>query len=473
MDNKYSACTSFLAGNRATADGSTIIARNEDSKPSWPKHFKVQSHESIEDNHFKSNENNFEMNLSSIRAKYTSTPEWTDEFGLFEEDGINEYGVAMSATESAYTNPRVLSFDPLETDSGIGEEAMITVVLPYVKTARDAVIYLGKIIEQHGTSETNGILFSDKDEVWYMETAGGHQWVAQRIPDDSYAIVSNQLSIQEIDFNDSNSFLFKDDIKEFVENNHLNPDPKSFNFRNIFGLNDLSDEYYNTPRVWEGQRILNPEIEQSPVSHDMPFIRKASKLIQLEDIKQILGSHYEGTPFDPAGSGSDEEKHRFRPISLPATQESHILQIRPDLPIDLGGIHWLCMGVAAESIYVPFFAGISETPAAYHNGKQNYSSDSAYWTFKLSSVLVGAHYSNFIKQLNDMRTSTNVIINSRLHSLQVDILNSQDEERQYKLNQAAKEISDIAIDAFKEFNSKIISASTALSPLYFEHNSNL
>lgn len=44
------------------------------------------------------------MSLPPVRGKYTATPEWTTEFGLFEEDGINEYGVAMSATESAYTN---------------------------------------------------------------------------------------------------------------------------------------------------------------------------------------------------------------------------------------------------------------------------------------------------------------------------------------------------------------------------------
>ena len=182
------------------------------------------------------------MPLPPVRGKYTATPEWTTEFGLFEEDGINEYGVAMSATESAYTNNRVLGYDPL-VENGIGEEAMVTVTLPYIKSAREGVKYLGAIIEKYGTNETNGILFSDANEVWYMETAGGHQWVAQRIPDDSYAVVSNQLSIQEVDFEDPENFMFKADLKQFVAMHHLNPNPTSFNFRNIFGLNDLSDEY--------------------------------------------------------------------------------------------------------------------------------------------------------------------------------------------------------------------------------------
>lgn len=54
----------------------------------------------------------------------------------------------------------------------------------------------------YGTDESNGILFADKDEAWYFETGSGHYWVAQRIPDDSYAVIANQMAIQEIDFAD-------------------------------------------------------------------------------------------------------------------------------------------------------------------------------------------------------------------------------------------------------------------------------
>ena len=125
---------------------------------------------------------------------------------VFEEDGINEYHVAMSATESAYANDRVMAVDPFNTEKGILEEAMVTVVLPYIKTAKEGVIRLGKIVEKHGAAEADGILFADRDEAWYMEIGSGHHWVAQRIPDDSYAVVANQLAIQEIDF-DSDNFL--------------------------------------------------------------------------------------------------------------------------------------------------------------------------------------------------------------------------------------------------------------------------
>lgn len=79
---------------------------------------------------------------------------------------------------------------------------MVTVVLPYIKSARAGVERLGKIVQEHGAAEADGILFADKDEAWYMEIGSGHHYVAQRIPDDSYAVVANQLAIQVIDFND-------------------------------------------------------------------------------------------------------------------------------------------------------------------------------------------------------------------------------------------------------------------------------
>lgn len=198
----YSACTSMIVGKNASIDGSIMIARNEDSKSSWPKNYVIHPHQEFDtEQEFSSNDNGFKLPLPKVRAKYSATPEWTAKFGLFEEDGINEYGVAMSATESTYTNDYVLGADPLEKD-GIGEEAMITVVLPYVKTAREGVKRLGRIIEYYGTSESNGILFADKDEAWYMETGGGHNWVAVKIPDDSYAVIANQTAIQYIDFQD-------------------------------------------------------------------------------------------------------------------------------------------------------------------------------------------------------------------------------------------------------------------------------
>src|SRR5699024_8640518 len=269
-----SSCTSILIGKKASLSGSIIIGRNEDAKTAWPKHLAFNPHrDNVQKNHFKSKDNKFEMDLPTASYSYSSTPEWTDKYGVFEEDGINEYHVAMSATESAYANDRVMAMDPFDEEKGILEEAMVTVVLPYIKSAREGVERLGKIVQKHGAAEADGMLFADREEAWYREIRSDQHYVAQHIHDDSYAVVANQLNIQIIDFNDKDNFITSPGIQEFVYQNNLYPKNKPFNFRLTFGTHDDPDLTYNTPRVWSGQKLLTPSVNQDPESFDLPFIR--------------------------------------------------------------------------------------------------------------------------------------------------------------------------------------------------------
>ncbi|QBO35197.1 C69 family dipeptidase [Periweissella cryptocerci] len=475
MDNTFNfkACTSILIGKDASIDGSTMIGRNEDSRAAWAKALVVRPHEEfLEPQTFVSKDNGFTMELPKVRGKYTATPEWTKEFGLFEEAGINEYGVAMSATESTYTNERALAVDPLETD-GIGEEAMVTVVLPYVQSAREGVRRLGMIIEEYGTCESNGVLFSDREEVWYFESAGGHQWVAQRIPDDAYAVVANQMAIQEIDFDDADNFIYKSDLRDVVSQNHLNPNPETFNWRNIFGTHDLSDAYYNTPRVWYGQQMFNPEIAQVPASDDMPFIRKANRKISRLEAQQFLASHFEGTAFDPIGVGSEQEKRQFRPVSLAKTQESHILQIRPNMPTEVAGIHWIAQGVAAQSVYVPFYAGATTTPAEYQLATEKYHPQSAYWIFKLVGVLVDPHYLQFGRTLQDTQKKLNVILAANVARADCQARQLTGDTLIEYLTAQSNANAKLALAEYQKLAAELITTATDLSPLNFKQDMNL
>ena len=90
--------------------------------------------------------------------RYTSVPDALGKDGIWGEAGINSANVAMSATETITTNARVLGADPLVKD-GFGEEDMLTLVLPYIKTAREGVLRLGQLLETYGTYESNGIAF--------------------------------------------------------------------------------------------------------------------------------------------------------------------------------------------------------------------------------------------------------------------------------------------------------------------------
>lgn len=205
--------------------------------------------------------------------------------------GVNEKNVAMSATETTYSNTRFLGADPL-VKHGIDEDSMIMITVPFINSARQGVERLGELIEKYGTGQSNGISFADKNDIWYMETAGGHHWVAKRIPDDCYAVVPNQISIQDINFDDHKNYMYSPGLREFVKKNRLNPNPKTFNFRNIAGTHVLMDTKYNTSRAWYGQRLFSHDFKQKPTSQDIPFVRRPYRKLSIEDAEYFLASHY-------------------------------------------------------------------------------------------------------------------------------------------------------------------------------------
>lgn len=398
---KLSSCTAMLVGKNASIDGSTMIARNEDYYDGVnPKTFQVYPAKDYTGEHFVSTYNGLEVDLNGHGCRFTATTNGDIRHGRWDEQGINEYNVAMSASETEMTNPRVLGHDPL-VPNGVDEDAMIYLVLPFVKTAREGVQRLGQLIEKYGTGETNGIAFSDQDEVWYLETAGGHNWVAQRLPDDCYAICPNMMVIEEINFNDPDNFMYAAGIRDFVAQHHLNPYSTGFNFRRIFGTNDEADQYYNTPRAWYGHKLFNPASEFEPTSLDIPFAQRPEKKIAVEDVEYFLSSHYNGTPYDPTGSfasGDEREQKKYRSIALDRNQSSCIMQIRNDVPAEFAAIQWINFGFFAYSPYVPFFTNINQTPQAYDHAA-NVVDDSAYWLQKRLEVLVEPHYHDYINEV--------------------------------------------------------------------------
>lgn len=397
----HCACTSVLVGKAASVDGSTMIARTEDHHDACaPKRFTVVPARMHRKERFVSANNGFACELDGRGLRYTSTPEGDAGEGLYEEAGINEAGVAMSATESTYANDRVLAFDPLVED-GLAEDALVTVVLPFVESAREGVERIAAIVEAHCSAEGNSVLLADADEVWYMELATGHHWVAQRVPDDAYAVCANRISIQEVDFA-SPDFKWSEGIREFVAEHHLNPDPDTFDFRRIFGTYSQQDLHYNAPRVWYGQRYLSPAVEQQPEDLDLPFIRRANRLIDVDDVAWVLSSHYNATPFDPLGTDGDERtRTRYRSIALSRTQEGHVLQLRPGLPAERAGVHWVALATTAFSPFVPFFANASTVHPVWEKAGVRPESDSAYWLYRTLSMLAETRYAMFAKPVED------------------------------------------------------------------------
>lgn len=404
------ACTSILVGKKATVDGSVMIARNDDTfLPLTPQRF-VMRPAIAQARQLVSNQNGFKGNLPANGLRYTATPNAdVEKNGLFEESSINAANVAVSATESVYGNPRALAYDPW-LPNGLAEDCLPTMVVPYIQSARQGVEYLGQLIAKYGSPEGNGVLFADQNEAWYMEIVTGHHWAATRIPDDAYVITANQVAQQKIDFDDSQNYLWSKGIREFVIEHSLNPEREAWNFRRIFGTNTEKDRHYNTPRVWYGQRYLTPSIQQEPTSAELPFICRADRLISIEDLQYILGSHYNETKFDPLGHGSAEDRLRFRPISLNRTQNSHILQLRNQVAKQNSAIMWLCFGIPSFAPYLPFYTNTTVVPTNWSQTPLTFDLKSAYWLYRAVSMLTETHYAQFIQKDADYLTACRQVI---------------------------------------------------------------
>ena len=381
-------CTTILVGKKASLNGSTIIARQEDYGQALnPQRFVLVTPDQ-QPRKYASKTTSFKCTLPDNPLRYTSDPDADPAYGVFGAAGINEANVAMTATETSTTNSRILGIDPYNEESGIGEEDFVTLILPYIHSAREGVQRLGNLLATAGTYESNGIAFSDQNEVWYVETIGGHHWAAIRIPDDCYVIAPNRFNITAFDFNSVDT-MASPDLQALIEKYHLNPDKNGYNLRHIFGSTTMQDARYNNPRTWYVQKLFGGAPMTDPTSMDQPFCCHPDHLIAVEEIKKALSSHYQNTVYDPYGGTSGKQ---FRPIALNRNLELHILEIRSQVPASLAAIHWLAFGPNTFNAVVPFYANVLTTPAPYEKTSQQFDPTNMYWLTNTLAALGDRRY---------------------------------------------------------------------------------
>ena len=571
-------CTTLLVGKAASYDGSTMIARNDDSGGGHftPKKLVVVNPED-QPKVYESVISHIKIELPDNPLRYTATPNAVAGEGFWAANGINEANVAMTATETIMVNERVLGADPIlllhNNDSddpsspecgasgcaaesedqapgdsaaegkkaaspldgaapadrpspgGIGEEDLVVLVLPYIRSAREGVLRLGSLLEQYGTYEMNGIAFSDVNEIWYMETIGGHHWMARRVPDHACAVIPNQLSIDFLDLDDAlgeqKENLCSADLAEFIEANHLDLDmphggpgpfggphgghgpfggphvdlhrgpygpegpaegPEGYrgpgphhgpeghpgphgpgcrppygpgpehgpdfpppqhhpdgafapetgeaccgagyhsgdsealsedgafgqekarphrilNARLAFGTHEDADHVYNTPRAWYMGRCLAPHAfrwdgpgaDFTPASDDIPWCIIPEHKVTVEDVKYILSSHYQETPYDPYGTHGDGSRRGiYRTIGINRTDVLAILQLRGDRPQEYSALEWLSFASNVFNASVPFYANVTSMPAYVSGCTDEVTTESFYWAARLIAALSDA-----------------------------------------------------------------------------------
>ena len=412
------ACTTILVGKKASYDGSTMIARNDDS-PSGrftPKKY-VVVHPDEQPRKYISVLSHVEIDLPDNPMRYTAVPNALEGDGIWAASGVNEANVAMTATETITSNPRVLGADPLvvyqpakdgqeEIKGGIGEEDIVCLVLPYIHSAREGVKRLGSLLEQYGTYEMNGIAFQDAEEIWWLETIGGHHWMARKVPDDVYVIMPNQLGIDQFNledaFSEQKEYMCSADLKDFIEKYHLNLAMDGvLNPRDAFGSHDDSDHVYNTPRAWYMGRCLNPRTwrwdgpaaDFTPYSDNIPWCMVPERKVTVEDVKYVLSSHFQGTPYDPyAGYGESNMRGAYRSIGINRNDFMSLIQINDNRPDDIKATQWLSFASNAFNVMVPFYADIETTPDYLSNTTGEVSTDNFYWSSRMIAAMADASY---------------------------------------------------------------------------------
>ena len=162
------ACTGIYVGKDFSANGSTYMGRSEDIGDLYGKMFGVAEaaeHDADEiyaDTYgFKMTYGEFPTGGNTYRYTYVKdTPKYGETMKdadgnyigeAYAEAGMNEHGVAMTATVStSYNKNTAGKADPL-VGTGICEVSLGSLILGGCKTAREAVEFLAYICDTYGS----------------------------------------------------------------------------------------------------------------------------------------------------------------------------------------------------------------------------------------------------------------------------------------------------------------------------------
>ena len=399
------ACCGFIIGRQLTKDGTTLFGRTEDYPyyPNGGKHNKnyvvVGAKNYKEGDQLEDESNGFTYPHATSEMKYTATYDSArgdGSNGAFGEHGFNEAGVSMTSTVTAIPNKKVLKTDPL-TENGIPEAAMLDVVLPRVKSAREGVEFLAKVIEEKGSAEGNVVVFADQNETWYMEILSGHQYVAVKVPEDKYAVFANTYYLGHVDLNDKENVIASKDVEKVAKEsgNYKTDKDGNFHIAKSYGPEKYAEG--DRSRTYAGITLLDPNAKVTYEDDEYELFRTPTdpnKKYTLEDAFALQRNRFEHlngrfVPDDQIGvkkQGDDGSNDTVRKdqykyaLGNENVIDAHVYQINPNLPKTFGGTVWLGMGPSRNTPYVPFYGNVKDTYKAFKPQTATYDPNSWYWT---------------------------------------------------------------------------------------------
>lgn len=421
------ACTNFIVGKKASADGSVICSYNADDYGLFIGlcHYPAGKHEK-----------------GSVRKIYDwdtnvyhgQIPEAEVTYNVI--GNINEYQVSIGETTFGGREELV------DTTGILDYGSLIYIALQRSKTAREAIKVMTTLTDKYGyCSGGETFTICDPNEAWIMEMIGkgpgrkGTVWVAVRIPDDAICAHANQSRIRTFNQKDKKNVMFSKDCITFArEKGWFSGKDADFSFCEAYAYPDFSGRRFCEARVWSFFNHFSTDMERYlpyaegkvKDAEPMPLWIKPNRKVSVQDIKECMRDHYEGTPFsldkDP-GQGvwnmpyrptpltykvDGKEYFNERPTSTQQTAFSYVAQLRSWLPRQIGGVLWFGNDDGNMVAYTPIYCGNTSQPECYNTKGADavtFSMKNAFWVCNWVSNMVYPRYSLMFGSLKSVRDS--------------------------------------------------------------------
>jgi dipeptidase len=325
---------------------------------------------------------------------------------LYDAGGVNEYGIACSATNTTGFRQPNSALDP-RPRNGWTETNIPAVILGSCKTIEEALTLVKEIVEGVGMSN-EAFLIADKNEAWIVEAISGHRFVATRVPDDSFAIIANDMVTDYVDPSDTKNYRATADFERYAKGDNVSGEifairkDDKLDVAATFGSINAAG---NTYRRWRGYSMFAPSLNLEPLTtpaNSYKLYQKPDKKISAADIMEFQRDRYNGTKYDMTETpqyfgenGRETEAPRdptSRPIGHYTHMETHIFEMGNAYPGEIGARFWVGMGQLEHSVSLPFYGLITDThpyyktnirsvPGVYGILGTRYQSDVAWYIF--------------------------------------------------------------------------------------------
>ena len=422
-----SACTNFIVGKNASADGSVFCTYSADSYGLYAhlRHYPAGTHAKGEVVKI------YDYDTNVCHGEIPQAPVTYNVVG-----NINEYQVSIGETTFGGREEMV------DTTGIIDYGSLMYITLQRSKSAREAINVMTSLVEKYGyCSEGETFTICDPNEAWIMDMMGapgskpGVVWVAIRIPDDAICAHANQSRITTFNQKDKENVLYsKNVIKYARQKGWFNGKDSEFSFNAAYAAPDFLGRRVCEARVWSFFRHFSNDMDRylpyvegkGEYTEAMPLWIIPNKKLTLQDVQECMRDHFEGTPFSldsDIGQGIWEMPYRptplyfkvdgkkyfnERPTSTQQTGFTYVAQLRSFLPREVGGVLWFGNDDSNMIAYTPIYCCSTRVPECYDAPGADavtFSDKSAFWVCNWVSNMVYPRYSMLFPSLREVRDS--------------------------------------------------------------------